>query len=79
MQRNVLIISVAGMFTLALAAFLARGGWDGRGATYSAGALLGGAAGFALYHSHYQHLPTSLRRLVVKNYWGDWQLPARGR
>lgn len=63
MQRNVLIISVAGMFTLALAAFVARGGWDGRGAAYAAGALLGGAAGFALYHASFG-FTAAWRRIV---------------
>ncbi|MBK0399715.1 YeeE/YedE family protein [Limibaculum sp. M0105] len=63
MQRNVLVISVAGLIALAVAAFLARGGWQGSGTTYAAGALLGGAAGFALYHASFG-FTAAWRRMV---------------
>lgn len=51
MQRGPLL--VAGILLLALiaAAFAARGGLDGDGLRYGAGALLGAGAGFALYHA----------------------------
>ncbi|MCL5779165.1 YeeE/YedE family protein [Limibaculum sp. FT325] len=63
MQRNVLALSVAGLAGLALAAFAARGGWQGGGGAYAAGALLGGAAGFALYHASFG-FTAAWRRMV---------------
>ncbi|MDT8344530.1 MAG: YeeE/YedE family protein [Thermohalobaculum sp.] len=63
MQRTVLGISVAGLFGLCLLAFAARGGSGGEGARYAAGALLGGAAGFALYHASFG-FTAAWRRMV---------------
>ena len=51
MQRGHLILSLAALVGVAVAAFVARGGFDGQGARYFAGALLGGFAGYALYHA----------------------------
>ena len=51
MQKPVLIVAVAGLAAVAWAGFDARGGLEGRGLQYVAGALVGGLAGFALYHA----------------------------
>jgi uncharacterized membrane protein YedE/YeeE len=51
MQKTVLIIAFAGLGLTAWAGFDARGGLDGQGMTYLLGALVGGLAGFALYHA----------------------------
>ena len=51
MQRGHLMLSVAALFGVAAAAFMARGGLGGEGVIYFLGALLGGFAGFALYHA----------------------------
>ncbi len=53
MQRGHLILSLAALFGVALAAYVARGGYDGEGAKYFLGALLGGFAGFGLYHASF--------------------------
>ncbi|MEM1160879.1 MAG: YeeE/YedE family protein [Pseudomonadota bacterium] len=50
-QRLVLIAALAGLCAVALAGFEARGGIEGQGLRYLAGALIGGLAGFALYHA----------------------------
>jgi len=50
-QRPVLLLALAGLAAVALAGFLARGGLDGQGPRYALGALVGGLAGFALYHA----------------------------
>ena len=50
-QKPVLLAAVAGLLAVCVAGFAARGGLDGQGLTYFAGALLGGFAGFALYHA----------------------------
>ncbi|MBY8975277.1 YeeE/YedE family protein [Rhodobacteraceae bacterium NNCM2] len=63
MHRLTLIVSVFGLFTVAAAAFYARGGMGGEGVTYSAGALLGAFAGFALYHASFG-FTAAWRRLV---------------
>ena len=53
MQRPVLIIAILGLLGSAVLAFDARGGFQGQGLTYVAGALVGGLAGFALYHASF--------------------------
>ena len=53
MQRIPLMISLAALAGVALAAFVVRGGLAGQGPTYLAGSLLGGGAGFALYHASF--------------------------
>jgi len=53
MQRTHLAVSLAALFGLAAAAFQARGGLPGQGLVYFGGALLGGFAGFALYHASF--------------------------
>ena len=53
MQRNVAVLSAGLLAALSFAAFSARGGLAGEGLTYAAGALLGAAAGFALYHASF--------------------------
>jgi uncharacterized membrane protein YedE/YeeE len=51
MQRNSLTLSLAALLGVATAAFLARGGFGGAGVRYALGVLIGGVAGFALYHA----------------------------
>ena len=51
MQKSVLIVALVGLAGVAWAGFDARGGLEGRGLQYVAGALVGGLAGFALYHA----------------------------
>ncbi|MEM7424211.1 MAG: YeeE/YedE family protein [Pseudomonadota bacterium] len=51
MQKPVLMIALAGLGSVALAGFVVRGGVGGDGLRYLAGALVGGLAGFALYHA----------------------------
>jgi uncharacterized membrane protein YedE/YeeE len=51
MQRGHLILSLGALLAVALAAFVARSGFDGEGVTYFFGALLGGFAGYGLYHA----------------------------
>ena len=51
MQRGHLILSLGALIGVAAAAFVARGGFDGEGARYFFGAVLGGFAGFGLYHA----------------------------
>lgn len=53
MQKPVLMIAILGLIGSALLAFDARGGLAGQGLTYVAGALVGGLAGFALYHASF--------------------------
>ncbi|MEM7508043.1 MAG: YeeE/YedE family protein [Pseudomonadota bacterium] len=63
MQKSPLIVSIIGLLVVALAGFWARGGFGGQGMTYAAGALLGGFAGFALYHASFG-FTAAWRRLV---------------
>ncbi len=63
MQRTPLVLSLAGLAAVALAAFDARGGFGGDGVRYALGALLGGFAGFALYHARFG-FTAAYRRLV---------------
>lgn len=51
MQRTPLTIALGALGALAVAGFLARGGLQGEGVRYALGTLLGGFAGFALYHA----------------------------
>ncbi|MEM0990590.1 MAG: YeeE/YedE family protein [Pseudomonadota bacterium] len=51
MQRPVLIVALAGLTAVAIAGFGARGGLSGQGVQYFIGALIGGLAGFGLYHA----------------------------
>jgi hypothetical protein len=53
MQRTHLTVSLAALVGVALAAFFARGGLAGEGAAYFGGALLGGVAGYGLYHASF--------------------------
>lgn len=53
MQRTPLIVSVLGLVAIALASFYARDSSTQQGLRYAAGALLGGFAGFALYHASF--------------------------
>ncbi|HUF56770.1 MAG TPA: YeeE/YedE family protein [Thermohalobaculum sp.] len=63
MQRTALALSLAALGAVALAAFSARGGFAGDGVRYALGALLGGFAGFALYHASFG-FTAAYRRLV---------------
>ena len=45
MQRGHLILSLGALIGVGVAAFVARGGFDGTGVRYFLGALLGGFAG----------------------------------
>ncbi|MFK7942709.1 MAG: YeeE/YedE family protein [Paracoccaceae bacterium] len=51
MQKGILAIALVGLGAVAFAGYIARGGLEGQGLRFAAGALLGGAAGFALYHA----------------------------
>lgn len=51
MQKGILAIALTGLAAIVIAGFLARDGFEGQGIRYAFGALLGGAAGFALYHA----------------------------
>ena len=51
--RPVLVLSLAALAAVAAAAFAMRGGLSGDGTTHALGALLGGAAGVALYHASF--------------------------
>ncbi|MGD1926922.1 MAG: YeeE/YedE family protein [Paracoccaceae bacterium] len=51
MQKPVLFAAILGLIGVSLAGFSARGGIDGQGVQYLLGALIGGFAGFALYHA----------------------------
>ncbi|MEL7471082.1 MAG: YeeE/YedE family protein [Pseudomonadota bacterium] len=51
MQKPVLFTAILGLIGVSLAGFSARGGLDGQGVQYLLGALIGGFAGFALYHA----------------------------
>lgn len=51
MQRRTLTLSLAALLGVGVAAFLARGGFGGDGVRYFLAALLGGFAGYALYHA----------------------------
>ncbi len=51
MQKHVLTFAALGLACVGVAAFLARGGIDGRGVQFALSALIGGLAGFALYHA----------------------------
>ncbi|MEM1382603.1 MAG: YeeE/YedE family protein [Pseudomonadota bacterium] len=63
MQRVILWISGLGLLTVAALAFAARGGLEGDGLRYAAGAVLGGFAGIALYHASFG-FTAAWRRLV---------------
>ena len=63
MQRPPLFIALALLLATALAAFDARGGLGGDGLRYFGGALLGGFAGFALYHASFG-FTAAYRRMV---------------
>lgn len=65
-QRGVVAIGCAGLCAVGLAAFAARGGFDGEaldGLRYAAGAFLGGLAGLGLYHAAFG-FTAAWRRLV---------------
>jgi hypothetical protein len=62
-QRTPLALSLALLLALAGAAFSARGGLAGEGVRYALGALLGGFAGYALYHASFG-FTAAWRRLV---------------
>lgn len=51
MQRPILITAILGLLAVAYAAFEARGGVEGTGPRFVLGVLVGGVAGFALYHA----------------------------
>ncbi len=51
MAGRAILFPLAGLAVVTLLAFSERGGFAGDGPTYAAGALLGGLAGFALYHA----------------------------
>jgi uncharacterized membrane protein YedE/YeeE len=53
MQRGPLTLSLAALIGVALAAFNARSGFGGEGVNYFFGALLGGVAGYGLYHASF--------------------------
>jgi uncharacterized membrane protein YedE/YeeE len=53
MQRGPLILSLAALLGVGAAAFNARGGFGGEGVNYFLGALLGGFAGYGLYHASF--------------------------
>ncbi len=53
MQRGHLILSLGALIGVGVAAFVARGGFDGTGVSYFFGALLGGFAGYGLYHASF--------------------------
>jgi uncharacterized membrane protein YedE/YeeE len=53
MQRGHLILSLAALLGVGAAAFNARGGFGGEGVNYFLGALLGGFAGYGLYHASF--------------------------
>jgi uncharacterized membrane protein YedE/YeeE len=63
MQRGPLYLSLAALFGVAAAGFAVRGGFEGQGLRYFLGALLGGFAGFALYHAAFG-FTGAWRRLV---------------
>jgi uncharacterized membrane protein YedE/YeeE len=51
MQKKVLTFALLGLAFVAAMSFQARGGLDGRGVQFAFSALIGGLAGFALYHA----------------------------
>ena len=53
MQIAVAILAAVGLFAVAAAGFSVRGGFEGEGTLYFLGALVGGLAGFALYHASF--------------------------
>ena len=53
MQRGHLILSLGALIGVGVAAFVARGGFGGEGVRYFLGALLGGFAGYGLYHASF--------------------------
>lgn len=63
MHRTPLLIALAGLAALAFGAFQARGGFAGQGIAYALGALVGGLAGFGLYHAAFG-FTAAWRRLV---------------
>ena len=52
-QKPVFLFAVVALILVAIAGFDARGGLEGQGTTYALGALVGGFAGFALYHASF--------------------------
>lgn len=63
MQKTPLWIALAVLAAIALGAFQARGGFDGQGVAYALGAMIGGLAGFGLYHAAFG-FTAAWRRLV---------------
>lgn len=63
MQGRSLLFALAALAAVALGAFRARGGFGAEGATYALGALIGGLAGFGLYHASFG-FTAAWRRLV---------------
>ncbi|MFQ5567348.1 MAG: YeeE/YedE family protein, partial [Paracoccaceae bacterium] len=53
MHRGHLILSLGALVGVGVAAFVARGGFEGEGVRYFLGALLGGFAGYGLYHASF--------------------------
>lgn len=53
MQISIAVLAGLGLIAIATAGFTVRGGIDGNGLQYLAGALTGGLAGFALYHASF--------------------------
>ena len=53
MQIAIAAIAAAALIAVAVAGFTVRGGFDGEGLRYFLGALVGGLAGFALYHASF--------------------------
>lgn len=63
MSGKALAVALLGLAGVALAAFFAQGGMAGGGLRLAGGALLGGAAGFALYHAAFG-FTAAWRRMV---------------
>jgi uncharacterized membrane protein YedE/YeeE len=63
MQRGTLMLSICALLGVAAAAFLARGGLAGQGVVYFLGVLVGGLAGFGLYHASFG-FSAAWRRIV---------------
>lgn len=53
MQISIAVIALLGLIAVTLAGFSVKGGLEGEGLRYVAGALTGGLAGFALYHASF--------------------------
>ncbi|MEM9148178.1 MAG: YeeE/YedE family protein [Pseudomonadota bacterium] len=68
-QHGPLALALLGLVAVAALSFEARGGFDADGARYAAGALLGGLAGFGLYHAAFG-FTGAWRRLVLERRGG---------